>query len=49
LNHSLGKITETYVHDEMLDERRDALKAWGDYVDLIVTERKNVTLLEQSA
>ncbi len=42
LNHSLGKILETYDQNEMLAERLEALEKWGDYVDLIVNPRENV-------
>ncbi len=45
LNHSLGRIAETYNTNPMLDQRRAALEKWGDYVDLLVTDRENVTPL----
>ncbi len=45
LNHSLGRIAETYNRNEMLTQRRKALEKWGDFIDLITTDRKNVTRL----
>ena len=49
LNHSLGKILQTYDKNEMLPERLDALERWGDYVDLLVTDRENITLMKKQA
>ena len=45
LNHSLGRIAETYNTNPMLEQRREALEKWGDYVDLLVNARENVTPL----
>ena len=36
LNHSLGKITETYDKGPYLKERRDALEKWAAYVARLV-------------
>ena len=46
LNHSLGRIAETYNKNQMLPQRREALEKWGDHVDLIVTPRENVRRLQ---
>ncbi len=45
LNHSLGHIEKTYNRNTLLKKRREALKKWADYVDLVVTERENVKVL----
>jgi integrase len=42
LNHSLGRITETYDTHDYLDERRAALQKWADQVDRYVTPPANV-------
>ena len=49
LNHSLGRIEGTYNKNQLLTQRRDALEKWGDYVDLIVTERENVRRLADAS
>lgn len=36
LNHSLGKIAETYDRGDYLDERRAALEKWSAYVERLV-------------
>lgn len=46
LNHSMGRIAETYNKNQMLPQRREALEKWGDYIDLLTTERKNVRRLQ---
>lgn len=46
LNHSLGKIAETYNKNQMLPQRMEALEKWGDFVDLVVNPRENVTRLQ---
>ena len=47
LNHSLGKIDKTYDQHDYLDERREALKLWGDEVQRITGN--NVVQLRRSA
>ncbi len=42
LNHSLGRIAETYDTHDYLDERREALQKWADQVDRYVTPPANV-------
>ena len=37
LNHSLGRIERTYNRNELLEQRRDALQRWTDYVYSLVT------------
>jgi hypothetical protein len=43
LNHSLGRIAETYNTNPMLGQRHEALEKWGYYVDLLVSVRENVS------
>lgn len=45
LNHSLGRIAETYDHHDYLDERREALQKWADQVDRYVNPPANVISL----
>ncbi|MEJ1341052.1 MAG: tyrosine-type recombinase/integrase [Candidatus Sedimenticola sp. (ex Thyasira tokunagai)] len=45
LNHSLGRIVQTYDQDDYLEERREALERWGDAVELAVNPKPNVTQL----
>lgn len=45
LNHSLVKRENTYNKNQLMKQRRIALEKWGDYIDLLVTPRKNVTVL----
>lgn len=42
LNHSLGRIAETYDTHDYLDERREALQKWADQVDRYVNPPANV-------
>jgi hypothetical protein len=37
LNHSLGRIIETYDLGDYIDERREALERWAAYVENLVT------------
>ncbi len=46
LNHSLGKITQTYATSSYLDERREALKMWADAVELAINPQDNVVMME---
>ena len=48
LNHSLGRIEKTYNRNDLLDNRREALEKWADFVDLVVRDRDNVTLLSKN-
>jgi integrase len=45
LNHSLGRIERTYNKNTLLKQRRAALEAWADYVDLVVHDRGNVAVI----
>jgi integrase len=46
LNHSLGKIVETYDQNDYLDERREALERWDAYVArLVAPGSTNVVVL----
>lgn len=36
LNHSLGKIVQTYDQHDYLDQRREALQAWSDKVQCLM-------------
>lgn len=50
LNHSLGRIVQTYDQGDYLDERREALEKWDAYVlRLIAPERSNVVPLVAEA
>jgi len=49
LNHSLGRLEETYGTHTFLDERRDALEKWANQVDLQVTDRENVVRIGGAA
>jgi integrase len=49
LNHSLGRIERTYNKNTLIAKRREALQAWADHVDVLVTERDNVEVLETTA
>ena len=42
LNHSLGRIAETYDTHDYLEERREALQKWADQVDRYVNPPANV-------
>ncbi|MDX2476218.1 MAG: integrase family protein [Gammaproteobacteria bacterium] len=45
LSHSRVKIENTYNKNQLMKQRRIALEKWGDYIDLLVTPRENVTVL----
>ena len=45
LNHSLGRIVQTYDQDDYLQERREALEKWEGVIDRVVNERDNVEQL----
>ena len=49
LNHSLGRIEKTYNRNTLLKQRRAALEAWADYVDLVVHDRDNVAVIGGAA
>jgi len=49
LNHSLGRIAETYNTNPMMDQRREALEKWGDYVQVVTQQHDNVTSLEAAS
>jgi integrase len=44
LNHSFGRIERTYNRNELLEQRREALQKWADYVDSLVTPQDNVAV-----
>jgi integrase len=46
LNHSLGRIEATCNKNTLLTRRREALQAWADHVDVLVTGRSNVEVLQ---
>ena len=49
LNHSLGRIVQTYDVGDYLDERREALDKWDSYVRrLLAPEQSNVIVLPAS-
>jgi len=45
LSHSRVKIENTYNKNQLMKQRRIALEKWGDYINLLVTPRENVTVL----
>lgn len=45
LNHSLVKIEKAYNKNQLIKQWRIALEKWGDFIDLPVTPRENVTVL----
>ena len=47
MNHSLGKILETYDTHDYLDERREALEKWGQRLQVILGKHENVVGLEK--
>jgi integrase len=46
LNHSLGRIERTYNRNELLEQRRDALQKWTDYVYSLVTPADHVPVAQ---
>lgn len=49
LNHKVTGVEGVYNKSQILDKRMAALEAWGDYVDLLVTPRENVSLIGKQA
>jgi len=49
LNHSLGKLTQTYDTGAYLEQRREAIERWADQVDLYVSQHDNVVILSKEA
>jgi integrase len=45
LNHSLGRLEQTYDRHTYIDERREALNKWATEVDKAVNPRSNVPIL----
>ncbi len=45
LNHSLGRIEETYDVHTYFDERKKALAKWANTIDRVVNERNNVVAI----
>jgi integrase len=49
INHVTGtKVSRTYNVHEYLDERRDALNRWGEYVQKLVTAKVKRVVLDPS-
>jgi len=48
LNHSLGAINATYNKNSYLDERREALERWTEFVSLQVSEKSNVIHIKKA-
>ena len=49
LNHSLGAINATYNKNSYLDERREALERWEQFLMLQVNPQQNVTHIRQAS
>ncbi|WP_242352400.1 site-specific integrase [Anaeromyxobacter sp. SG64] len=49
LNHSLGRIVQTYDQGDYLDERREALEKWDAYVARLLDPASNVVTLPTAA
>ena len=49
MDHSRGldTVERIYNRNTLNKKRREALKKWSDYVDLLVTERDNVAVLHR--
>ena len=47
LNHSLGAINAVYNKNSYIDERREALERWNEFVSLQVNPQSNVTHIRQ--
>ncbi|MES9874330.1 MAG: tyrosine-type recombinase/integrase [Candidatus Sedimenticola sp. 6PFRAG7] len=45
LNHSLGRLEETYDTHDYYDERKAALRKWAHTVDLVVNDQDNVVVM----
>jgi len=48
LNHSLGAINATYNKNSYLDERREALERWNEFVSLQINPKSNVTHIRRA-
>jgi len=48
LNHSLGAINATYNKNSYLNERREALERWNEFVSLQINPQSNVTHIRQA-
>ncbi len=46
LNHSLGRIVETYDQHDYLDERREAVQKWADQVDVYLSQGEKIAVLK---
>ncbi|MFI0458770.1 MAG: hypothetical protein ACH254_14320, partial [Candidatus Thiodiazotropha endolucinida] len=46
LNHSLGRIVDTYDQGDYLEERRSALDKWAVLIDVMVSDESNVVSME---
>ncbi|WXG51453.1 MAG: tyrosine-type recombinase/integrase [Candidatus Sedimenticola sp. (ex Thyasira tokunagai)] len=49
LNHSLGRIEETYDVHTYYEERKEALEKWADSVELVINECENVIRMNNRA
>jgi hypothetical protein len=49
LNHSLGRIAQTYDRGDYLQQRREALEKWAAYLERLVSEEKKVAFLPTKA
>ncbi|MBT7435373.1 MAG: tyrosine-type recombinase/integrase [Gammaproteobacteria bacterium] len=49
LNHSLGAINAAYNKNSYLDERREALERWSEFVNLHINPQSNVTYIRQAS
>jgi len=49
LNHSLGAINAVYNKNSYLEERREALERWNEFVSLQVNPQSNVTHIRQAS
>lgn len=44
LSHEVGKVEGVYNKSLMLDERREMMQAWSDYIDRIIVQQKDLAL-----
>lgn len=49
LNHSLGAINAVYNKNSYIDERREALERWNEFVSLQINSQSNVTHIRQAS
>jgi len=49
LNHSMGKLTQTYDTGRYYEQREEAMKRWAEYVELAVQPVKNVMQFNKRA